>query len=158
LHKCLTDSQRQFSLLPERGNECLTALHGPQAVACAMREFVPDHQNLASDLPNQRVKKFNQLLSLDRPRIQSEIEVLKGDASDRRQMVPIEMILQDRGVPAGCPTTNPSRSFAQSRLVDEDDGSPLFSSVFLTPASARASSAGSLPRRARVHEWSAAGC
>ena len=117
-------------MLPERGNECLTALHGPQAVACAMREFVPDHQHLTSDLPPQGVEKLNQLRTLDRTWKESEVEALESDPSDRRELVPVEVILQDRGVAARCPTANLSRSFAQSRFVDKDDDSPLFSGVF----------------------------
>ncbi len=121
-------------------------------------QAVPDHQNLASDLPTQRVKKFNQLLSLDRPRIESEVEALKGDASDRRQLVPIEMILQDRGVATGCPTTNRVGLSLSPDSSMKTMVRPCFLAFFLTLASARASSAGSLPRRARVHDWSAAGC
>src|SRR6185437_3127637 len=59
-----------------------------------------------------------------------EVETLKSDTGDRRELVPVEVVLQDRGLAARCPTTNLSRSFAQSRLVDEDDDSSLFSGVF----------------------------
>jgi len=202
-------------LLPERGNKCVTALHGPQAVACAMGELaestraevaqlmllqmspdvlrgvelgcvgwevfeldrafealdvvahelaavsgqaVPNHQHFTSDLPPQGVEKLNQLRTLDRTWKESEVETLKSDTGDRRELVPVEVVLQDRGLAARGPTANLGRSFAQSRLVDEDDDSALFSGFFLTPASVRASSVGSPPRRARARARWAVGC
>jgi hypothetical protein len=174
-------------LLPKRGNEYMTTLHGAQAVACAVgklakgaraevaqfmllqmppdvlrrvefrsvgwqvlqldrplealhvvahkltavsRQAVPDHQHLAPDLPTQGVEKLNELRALDCSRKESEVEALESDASDRRELVPVEMVLQNRSVAARGPTANLSRSFAQSRFVDEDDDSALFSGVF----------------------------
>ena len=52
---------------------------------------------------------------------QAKVEATRADAGDHRQLVPIEMILQDRGLTFGRPGLDPRGSLAQSRLVDEDD-------------------------------------
>jgi hypothetical protein len=127
-------------------------------LAAMSGQTVPDHQHFLPDLPPQGVEKLNQLRTFDRPWKESEVEALKSDPGDCRELVPVEVVLQDRGLPARSPTANLSGSFAQSRLVDEDNDSALFSGVFLTRASERASSGGSPPRRARAHERWVAGC
>src|SRR5262249_5771655 len=58
------------------------------------------------------------------------VEAVKGDTGHRRELVPVEVILQHGGLTAGRPTAHLGGPLAQSRFVDEDDHSALFSSVF----------------------------
>src|SRR5207245_1344456 len=68
---------------------------------------------------------------MDGDGIEPEVEVPPGDAGRRRQHLPVEMMLQYRGLPARRPGPHPMRSFAQSAFVDEDDGAPLAEGCFL---------------------------
>src|SRR6516162_3526147 len=99
----------------------------------AMRgQPIPDHEYFAADLPTQGVEELDDLRSLNRSREQSEVEAIEGDTGHRRELVPIEVILQHRGFTPRRPTPHPGRSLAQSRLVDEDYDSALFSGVFFS--------------------------
>jgi MFS family permease len=62
--------------------------------------------------------------------MQPEIEVPPDDPGGDRQHLPGEVILQDRSLSARRPGPHPMRAFAQSALVDEDDGSPLAERFF----------------------------
>jgi len=53
-----------------------------------------------------------------------------GDAGGGRQHLPVEMMLQHRGLPAWGPRPHPLRALAQPALVDEDDGAPLREGFF----------------------------
>jgi hypothetical protein len=63
------------------------------------------------------------------------------NAGDNGELGPVEVVLQCWGLALRRPSTHPDGSFAKSGLVDEDDDSALFRSVFLKPTSAFASSA-----------------
>jgi hypothetical protein len=176
-------------LLPERGNESVTGLHGAQSVACAKGELaeaacaeiaelmmlkvppevlggvelrsvgrqildldrslealhvvahelaavrgqaIPDYQHFVPDLPAEGVEKLDHLRTLDRSREEPEVEAVEGNAGDRRELMPVEVVLENRGLTAWGPATHLGRPLAQSRLVDEDDDPALFLSVFFS--------------------------
>ena len=63
--------------------------------------------------------------------VKSEIEIppsdasdAPSDASDGREHLPVEMILQHRGLSARSPGAHPMGPLAQPALVDKDDGAP----------------------------------
>src|ERR1019366_7717589 len=96
----------------------------------AMRgQAVPDDEQGFADLTAQGVEKLDDLRTLDRPGKEPEVEAPEGDPGDDRELMPVEVILQDRGLAARCPSAHPGGPFAQSRLVDEDDDSALFCGV-----------------------------
>ena len=64
--------------------------------------------------------------------VQTEIEVPPGHASSDREQLPVEMVLQHRGLPARRPCAYAVGSLAQSAFVDEDDGTPLAPGFFLS--------------------------
>lgn len=97
----------------------------------AMRgQSVPDDQQRFADLLTEGVQELDDLWPLDGAGKESEVETTEGNSGDDRQLAPIEVVLQDRGVALGRPGTYAGRSLAQSGLVDEDDDSSLFRSVF----------------------------
>src|SRR5438093_12306105 len=71
-------------------------------------------------------EKLDDLRTTDRSWKQSEVEVPPGHARHRRQRLPVKVILQHRRLSAWRPGTAAVRALAQSALVDEDDGAPLF--------------------------------
>src|SRR6266568_9267338 len=84
-------------------------------------------------------EKLDDLRTTDRSWKQSEVEVPPGHARHRRQRLPVEVILQHRRLSAWRPGSAAVRPLAQSAFVDEDDRAALVFGVFLTPASASAS-------------------
>src|SRR5216110_2129065 len=75
-------------------------------------------------------EKLDDLRTTDRSWKQSEVEVPPGHARHRRQRLPVKVILQHRRLSAWRPGTAAVRALAQSALVDEDDGAPLFAGFF----------------------------
>lgn len=198
-------SDRQFRLLPKRGDDLRAALHGfePSAglaldlvdaaqaqigefalfgiakevfdriefgriagqaleddlvakgvdvvayeAAAVPGQAVPDDQELGTDLRPERLEEFDQLRAADRTVKEAEVKAPEGDARDQRELLAVETVLQCRRAALGRPGLDAGRPFAQSGFVDEDDGSGLSAGLFLAPASAQTSTAGSLPRRA----------
>src|SRR5262249_15231868 len=125
----------------------------------AMRgQPIPDHQYLAADVPTQGVKELHDLRPLDRTREEPEVKAIEGDTGHRRELVPVEVILQH----GRCAPGRPARTWV-GRSPSPDSWMktmirPCFLAFFLTPASVPASSVGSLPRRARARDSSGAGC
>src|ERR1039457_6095718 len=104
----------------------------------AMRgQAVPAHEQGFADLTAERVQELDDLRTLDCTRKESEVEASKSDPGDDRELMPVEVILQDRGLAARRPGAHPGRPLAPSRLIYEDDDSALFCGFFLEPASER---------------------
>src|SRR6201987_454431 len=105
------------------------ALLGTDEVAYQPRpmrwQAVPDHQQPAPQLTQQMAEEVNHLGRADGGRVQPEVKVRPSDAGSGRQLLPIEVILHHRGLPARRPGSYPMRPFAQSAFVDEDDRAPL---------------------------------
>src|SRR5205809_5913275 len=76
-------------------------------------------------------EKLDDLRTTDRSWKQSEVEVPPGHARHRRQRLPVKVILQHRRLSAWRPATAAVRALAQSALVDEGDGAPLFAGFVL---------------------------
>src|ERR1700751_5716360 len=95
------------------------------------RQPVPQYQELAAELAQQMAEKVDHLSGADGVGIEAEVEVKPGNPGGRRQLVPVEVVLQYRGLAARCPGAYPMGPFAQSALVDEDDGAPLRQGFFL---------------------------
>src|ERR1700751_1071627 len=76
-------------------------------------------------------QEFDDLRAADCAREQAEVEIPPGHASNGRQNLPVEMILEYRSLSSWCPGPAPIRPFGQSTFVDEDDGAPFFLGFFL---------------------------
>src|ERR1035437_4570787 len=93
-------------------------------------QAVPDHEQGFADLTSEGSEELDDLRALDCTRKESEVEAPEGDSGDDRELMPVEVVLQDRGFTSRGPSAHPGRPLAQSRLVYEDDDSALFCSVF----------------------------
>src|SRR5216683_2989923 len=76
-------------------------------------------------------EEVDHLGGMDRAGIEPEVEVPPGDPGCRREHLPVEMMLQHRGLPARRPGAHPLRPFVHSAFVDEDDRAPLAAGFFL---------------------------
>ena len=101
--------------------------------ATAVRgEPVPDDEELAAQMALQVPEEFHDLRPFDRSREEPEVETPPRDACDRREEVPVEVVLEDRRLPTRSPRATAVRPFGQSALVDEDDRLPVGRSVFFS--------------------------
>jgi hypothetical protein len=82
---------------------------------------VPDHQQLARQVAQQMAEEVDHLGGMDGAGIKPEVKVPPGDAGRRRQHLPVEMMLQYRGLSARRPGPYSLRPFAHSAFVDKDD-------------------------------------
>ncbi len=94
-------------------------------------EAIPDDQQIARNAADQVLEEDHQVLGADRLFEQLEVEVPFGNASDQGQSLPVEVMEQDRSLPARRPSAAPVRPLTQSAFVDEDDRTPLFAGFFL---------------------------
>ena len=101
--------------------------HDPAAVR---GQTVPDHEQPSAKMALQVGEKLDDLRSLDRSWEESEVETPPRDPGDRREQVPVEVILQDGRLPARRPRPAAMRPLGQSALVDEDDRLPLRGGLF----------------------------
>src|SRR5947207_2007760 len=92
---------------------------------------IPHHQQPAWQVAQQMTEKIDDFGRADGARIEPEVEVPPGYPGGGRKHLPGEVILQHGGLPARRPGPHPMRAFAQSALVDEDDGAPLAKRFFL---------------------------
>ena len=101
--------------------------HDPAAVG---GQTVPDDEQLAAEMALQVGEKLDNLRSLDRAGEQPEVETPPGDPCDRREQVPVEVVLEDRRLSARRPGPAAVRPLSQSAFVDEDDRLPLRGGLF----------------------------
>src|SRR5258708_5421185 len=102
-----------------------------QPAAMGLRA-IPHHQQLARQVAQQMTQEVDYFGSANGSFVRSEIEIPPSDASDGREHLPVEMILQHRGLSARSPGAHPMGPLAQPALVDKDDGAPLAERFFLS--------------------------
>ena len=91
--------------------------HGSAAVG---GHAVPDDQQLALDVTLEVFQEVDNLLGLDRTGVKAKVKVPPRKSGDGRELLPVEVELQDRGLALGTPRAHPVRLLAQAALVDED--------------------------------------
>ena len=84
------------------------------------RQTVPHQQQRQAQVSYQGLKKVQHLRLLDRTGIQTKVEVPQREPGGYRQALPVEVVLQDGGLPARCPGATAMRSLAQATFVEED--------------------------------------
>ena len=99
--------------------------------AAVGRQAVPDQKQRLANALHERLQKIDDLRTLDRTSVQPEIETQERESSNRRQTLPVEIELENGGLPAGRPRATPMRPLAQSAFVDEDDRAPFSARFFL---------------------------
>ena len=104
-------------------------LHDTAAVS---RQTIPDEQDAMADLFRQMLDKIAYFLLPYAPFVQSKIKLPQRDAGSDRQVIPIELMLQDRCDTALGPGADTMRSLAETALVYKDDDTALFLGFFLS--------------------------
>lgn len=74
--------------------------------AAVDRSSVPEQQDLAGELTVQGRQELDDLGTSDRASVQLEVEVVQRETGDRRDVLPIEVERQDRGLAAGRPSAS----------------------------------------------------
>src|SRR5205807_10337561 len=97
----------------------------PDQVAAMSLGAIPDYQQWARQMTQQVREKVHHLWGADGLSVKPKIKVPPRDAGGSREHLPVEMILQHRGLSARGPGAHPMGPLAQPALVDEDDGAPL---------------------------------
>jgi hypothetical protein len=81
---------------------------------------VPDDEQLAFHVTLEVFQKIDHLLGLDRTGVEAKVKVPPRQSGDGRELLPVEVELQDRGLPFGTPCAHSVWLLAQTALVDED--------------------------------------
>jgi len=104
--------------------------HHPRAVSA---QAVPDGQLRLAELSLQSLQELDYLGGLHRARKQPGVDTPPCDPGHRRELAPIEVILERWRLPERCPGARARRPLTHSRFVEEDDRAPLFIGVFFSP-------------------------
>jgi len=91
---------------------------------------IPDHQYLPWNVPLQMLQKFDDLEAFDAAGVNLEIELPEGQAADDRKTLPIEGLLENRGLSTRSPGACPGWPGAQAAFVNKDDGAALLLGFF----------------------------
>jgi hypothetical protein len=93
---------------------------------------VPDDEQLPAEMALEVREELDDLRAFDWSGEEPEVEAPPRDPRDRREQVPVKVVLEDRRLPARRPGAAAVGALGQSALVDEDDRLPLGGSVFFT--------------------------
>ena len=95
-------------------------------------ETIPDNQERSLEMGFERLEKFDDLFLFDAALVETEQAGKPSKPGNDRQVLPVEMELDDRRLPLGRPGAHPRWPFAQPRLVDKDDYAALPLGFFLS--------------------------
>src|SRR5579863_521473 len=104
-------------------------LHELRAVGL---QAVPYDEKLLANRALQSFEELDDLRTLNRAVEQSEVEAPVAQAGDHRELFPAEAVLQHGRLTFRSPSSCATRSFGQTRLVDENDYSALSRSDFFS--------------------------
>jgi hypothetical protein len=82
-------------------------------------------------VPQQVAEELHDLRSPDGPTKKLEVELPPRHSGNRREVVPVKVILQNRSLSSRSPGAADVGSLAQPALVDEDDGPTFLAGFFL---------------------------
>ena len=120
-------------------------------------ETIPDEQNGPIDLFVQMSDKVQDFFLAHGSFVQAEVELPEGHTGGDGEVVPVELMLQDRRDAAPGPSAYSMRPLAEAALVYEDDDSALLLGFFLSSGqifSFQSRIAASLRSRARpIGRW-----
>src|SRR4051794_2244191 len=98
--------------------------------AAVCRQPIPDHQQLALDLPAQLTQKLDHSGTIERARNEFEVEIPEAQSGDGGELMPVEVHLHDRRVSSWRPGPHPMRALGEASLVDEHYRLPSDGGVF----------------------------
>jgi hypothetical protein len=91
---------------------------------------IPDDQYFPGNMSLEMAQKLDDLETFDAADMNLEVKSPERQAADDRKALPVEGLVQHRGLPAGRPSACPRGAGAQPAFVNEDDGSPLLPGLF----------------------------
>ena len=109
----------------------------PHQVTAVCLQTIPDDQQRLRQVCLKGVEEFDNLLFLDTALVQPEQAVGAGKTGNDRDVIPVEVKLDDGRLALEAPGTYSGGAFADSRLVDEDDQSAFSLGFFLSAGHAR---------------------
>ena len=95
-------------------------------------QAIPNQQHRSVHLLPEVLDEVEDLFFAHGSLVQPEVELPERDAGGDGEVVPVELVLQDRGDTARRPSADSVRTLAQAALVYEDDDSALFLGFFLS--------------------------
>src|SRR5215207_7404812 len=100
--------------------------------AAAMRfQTIPNHQQRLLEMGLERFQKPHDFLFLDAALVQPEQTIGAREPGNDRDVIPVEVELDDGSLPLGRPGAHARGALADARLVHEDDQPPLSLGFFL---------------------------
>ena len=81
---------------------------------------IPHDEQLAFDVTLEVFQEIDDLLGLDRTGVEAKVKVPPRQPGDGRELLPVEVELQDRGLAFGTPCAYAMRLLTQAALIDED--------------------------------------
>ncbi len=91
----------------------------------------PDDEEFTFDVTLEVLQEVDHLLGLDRTGVKAKVKVPPRQSGDGRELLPVEVELQDRGLAFGTPCAYPVWLLAQTALVDEEERAPFSFGFFL---------------------------
>src|SRR5271170_7424533 len=91
----------------------------PHKLATVCGHAVPNNEQLSSDMTLEVFQEVDHLLGLDRTGVEAKVKVPPRQTGDGRELLPVEVELQDRSLAFGTPCAYPVRLLAQATFVDE---------------------------------------
>src|SRR5882757_7724993 len=107
-----------------------------QATAMCL-QAIPDDQQRLLQMGLERLQKFDDLFLLDAALVQSEQTVGTRESCDDRDVVPVEVKLNDGRLSFGSPGAHSGRAFADTGFVYEDNQSAFSLGFFLRAGQVR---------------------
>src|SRR5262249_47421673 len=93
---------------------------------------VQNHKKLLFDVTFKMGEKLNNLRVFNTARMELKIEIPPGNPGNRRKLLPVKTILQNRCLSFRRPRPATVRSLAESTLINEHYRAPLALAFFLT--------------------------
>jgi len=81
---------------------------------------VPDDKEFTFDVTLEVSQEIDHLLGLDRTGVEAKVKIPPRQSGDGRELLPVEVELQDWGLAFGTPCAHTVWLLAQAAFVDED--------------------------------------
>lgn len=94
-------------------------------------QAVPDNLDRPANLFRQRFQELYNLRALDRPVVHSEVAAHPRQTGYDRNVLPVEVELENRRFSNRCPGANPGWPLGNAGLIDKHDHTPFFLGFFL---------------------------
>ena len=95
----------------------------PHQMAAVRLQAIPDHQQGLLQVSLERFEEFDDFLLFDSALVQPKQAVGACEPGYDRDVVPVEVKLDDGGLPLGCPGAHAGGAFADAGLVHKDNQS-----------------------------------